>query len=80
MLRKILQMKRSTYPVVTGLVLLGHGFVLGLDLRVGVGPPLAQLLGDIANAILRVDGLHLGPLIVAEPEEGRPEQKIHPFK
>jgi len=57
--------------LVTGLVFGGQRFVLGL-LGIGVAvPATAQLLGDVADRAVGHDRLHLGSLIVAEPEKGR---------
>lgn len=60
-----------TYPVVASLILLGERLELGLGLGIAVGPAAAQLLCDVAHAVLGIDGLHFGTLVIAEPEERR---------
>lgn len=64
--------KNDTHLLVPRLVLLGHLLVLGLNLRLHVGPLSAELLGDVPHAVLRIQRLDLVPFVVAEPEERRP--------
>ena len=50
--------------------LLGHLLVALLDLGRHVGPPPAQLLGNLTDGKVGVFRLHLQPLLLAEQEVG----------
>lgn len=68
---RILSINVWTYPVIASLVLFGEWLELGLGFGVAVSPATAELLGDVSHSVLRIDSLHLGALVIAEPEERR---------
>jgi len=56
--------------LVASLVLGGERLVLGLHVSVNVLPATTEFLGNVADARVGHDHLHLGTLVVTEPKEG----------